>query len=53
MKRQQLNDDLQFLEDAMCRLGDRSDIWQDRMIYGILAVLRNLVIIAIKEKRHD
>ena len=53
MKRQQLNDDLKFLEDAMCRLGDRSDIWQDRMIYGILKVLRDLVIIEVKEHKHD
>jgi len=53
MSRSRLNDDMQFLEDAMSRLGDRSDIWQDRMIYGILKVLRDLVIIEMKEKRHD
>lgn len=50
MKRDELMKDLEFCENAMCRLGDRSDIWQDRMIYGILKVMRDILIAAIREK---
>ena len=46
MKRDELIKDLEFCEDAMCRLGDRDDIWQDRMIYGILKVLRDILLTA-------
>lgn len=48
MKRDELMKDLEFCENAMIRLGDRSDIWQDRMIYGILKVLRDILIAMIK-----
>ena len=44
MKRDELMKDIEFCEDAMCRLGDRSDIWQDRMIYGMLKVMREIEI---------
>lgn len=51
MKRDELIKDLEFCEDAMCRLGDRSDIWQDRMIYGMLKVLRDILLTMEKEGR--
>lgn len=51
MKRNELIKDLEFCEDAMCRLGDRSEIWQDRMIYGMLKVLRDILLTMEKEGR--
>lgn len=51
MRRETLIADLEFCENAMCRLGDRSDIWQDRMIYGILKVLRDILLAMEKEGR--
>lgn len=51
MRRETLIDDLEFCEDAMCRLGDRSDIWQDRMIYGMLKVMRDILLTMEKEGR--
>lgn len=55
MKRETLIQDLEFCEEAMCRLGDRSDIWQDRMIYGILKVMRDILIAMVRknENRFD
>ena len=51
MTREELMKDLEFCEEAMCRLGDRSDIWQDRMIYGILKVMRDILLTIEKEGR--
>lgn len=51
MERDELMKDLEFCEDAMCRLGDRSDIWQDRIIYGMLKVLRDILLTMEKERR--
>lgn len=52
MKRDELMKDLEFCEDAMCRLGDRSDIWQDRMIYGMLKVMRDILIAMVKKNEN-
>lgn len=51
MKRDELIKDLEFCENAMFRLGDRSDIWQDRIIYGMLKVLRDILLTMEKEGR--
>ena len=51
MKRDELIKDLEFCEDAMCRLGNRSDIWQDRIIYGMLKVMRDILLTMEKEGR--
>ena len=53
MKRETLIADLEYCENAMSRLGDRSDIWQDRMIYGILAVLGDLVKEELRREAKD
>lgn len=53
MRRETLIKDLEFCEDAMCRLGDRSDIWQDRMIYGMLKVLRDILLTMVKKNEHS
>lgn len=51
MKRDELMKDLEFCEDAMCRLGDRSDIWQDRTVYGLAKCLRDLLLAQLKEAK--
>ena len=51
MKLDELMKDLEFCENAMCRLGDRNDIWQDRMIYGMLKVMRDILLTMEKEGR--
>lgn len=53
MRRETLIDDLEFCENAMCRLGDRSDIWQDRMIYGILKVMRDILLTMVKKNERS
>lgn len=51
MTRDELMKDLEFCEEAMCRLGDRSEIWQDRIIYGMLKVMRDILLTMEKEGR--
>ena len=51
MKREELIKDLQYCEDSMERLGDRADIWQDRRIYAILKILRDILLTMEKEQR--
>ena len=51
MTRDELIKDLEFCEKAMCRLGDRSEIWQDRIIYGMLKVMRDILLTMEKEGR--
>lgn len=53
MKRDELMKDLEFCENAMCRLGDRSDIWQDRMIYVIAKAVFDLLRWAIRRERDE
>jgi len=48
MKRELLIQDLEYCENAMTRLGDRSDIWQDRMVYMAFKILRDILM----ELRH-
>lgn len=53
MKRDELMKDLEFCENAMCRLGNRSEIWQDRMIYGMLKVMRDILIAMVKKNERS
>ena len=48
MRRETLIQDLEYCENAMSRLGDRSDIWQDRMIYMVFKILRDILITMVK-----
>lgn len=48
MKRDELIKDLEFCESGMERLGDRSDIWQDRLVYGLLKVARDILLELLK-----
>lgn len=51
MKLSELIKDLEYCEEVMIRLGDRSDIWQDRTVYGLAKVLRDLLLAELKEVR--
>jgi hypothetical protein len=53
MKREELIKDLQYCEDSMGKLGDRSDIWQDRMIYGLFKVVRDILLDSLKKTHKD
>ena len=48
MKREALLQDLEYCENAMIRLGDRSDIWQDRMVYMAFKILRDILTTMVK-----
>lgn len=51
MKRSELIKDLEYCEEVMIRMGDRSDIWQDRTVYGLAKCLRDLLLAQLKEVR--
>ncbi len=51
MKREELFKDLEYAENAMLRLGDRSDIWQDRMVYMLFKIIKDILLVLIKEKK--
>lgn len=46
-----LKEDMDYIEDCMIRLGGRSDIWQDRMIYGICKVIYDILKEMVKHER--
>lgn len=47
----QLLKDLENIENCMIRLGDRADIWQDRMIYVIAKAVFDLLRWAIRKEK--
>lgn len=47
----QLKKDLENIENCMIRLGDRTDIWQDRMIYVICKAVFDLLRWAIRKEK--
>lgn len=49
----ELIQDLTNMEDAMSRVADRSDIWQDRLIYAICKAVYDLLKWAIRRDRHE
>lgn len=50
---EELLQDLNEVEDALCRTADRCDIWQDRIIHLYGRVLYHLLKIEIKRLRRD
>jgi len=48
--KEQLLKDMEFCENSMIKLGDRTDIWQDRIIYGICKTLYDIIKYLIKNK---
>ena len=53
MKKEELIKDLQYCEDSMERLADRTDIWQDRMVFGLFKVLRDVLLTLYKGDNDD
>lgn len=51
MKRDELIKDLEYCEQSMSKLGDRSDIWQDRMIYAIFKILKDILVCLVKDRK--
>ena len=46
----QLKKDMENIENCMIRLGARTDIWQDRMIYVICKAVFDLLRWAIRKE---
>ena len=47
----ELKKDLENMENVLIRLGDRTDIWQDRIIYVIAKACFDLCRWAIRRER--
>jgi hypothetical protein len=48
--RRQLLDDLSAMEDALSRVADRSDIWQDRIIHAICKAVYDIIVVIIRKE---
>lgn len=46
-----LKDDLEAMENAMCKLAPRADIWQDRLLWHMCKAIRDLLILAIRKEK--
>ena len=53
MMRDNLIKDMENMENCMIRLGGRTDIWQDRMIYVICKAVFDLCRWAIRREQRD
>ena len=53
MMRNDLIKDMENMENCMIRLGGRTDIWQDRMIYVICKAVFDLCRWAIRREQRD
>ena len=51
--REELVQDADQMENICILLGDRQDIWQDRIIYWIAVAVLHLLREAIRGKDHD
>lgn len=49
----ELKKDMENMENCMIRLGGRTDIWQDRMIYVICKAVFDLCRLAIRREQRD
>ncbi len=47
---EELKKDLEFLDNTIIKLGNRSDIWQDRIIYGLAKCLFDVIKFLLKNK---
>lgn len=46
--RKELIGDKENMDEAMCRLANRQDIWQDRMLWHICKAIADLLVFAIR-----
>ena len=53
MSREELVKDADHMENICILLGDRQDIWQDRIIYWIAVAVLHLLRETIRGKDHD
>ena len=45
--------DAENMEEAMSRLANRQDIWQDRIVYWICVAVYHLLKIAMKKSKEE
>ena len=48
-----LTENLREIEDALVRMEDASDIWQNNVIRALLRAVYNLLVWAIRRDRHE
>ena len=48
--RKELLQDLADMEDGMSRVADRSDIWQDRLIYAMCKAIYHIIVVLLREE---
>lgn len=55
MMEKRLIKDMANMEEAMIRTGDRTDIWQDRLIYAMAKAIWDILcwIMRQERSRHD
>lgn len=49
--RRELIEDLSAMEEGMMKTADRSDIWQDRLIYAICKAVYHLILWVLRMER--
>lgn len=53
MKRNELEESLEAIENGMIRVSEDDGIWQNRLIYAMCHAIRLLLIDAIKRRKHE
>lgn len=51
--RKRLNEDLDNMEEIMCRTADRCDIWQDRFIYAIARAVYDIIKFTLRKDEKE
>lgn len=51
MRRSEIIDNLNNMDEIMNRTAKRADIWQDRCVYWLAKALRDILINLLKEQR--
>jgi len=51
MRRSEIIDDINNMDEVMERTAKRVDIWQDRCIYWMAKALRDILITLLKEQK--
>ena len=49
MTKKVLTEDLENVQDIMCRTADRCDIWQDRFIYTMAKAIYHILLYLVKK----
>ena len=51
--RDELIRDMEAMEQGMERTADRCDIWQDRLIYAMCKVIRDILLWILRRDKHE